>query len=125
MSLFIPLTQAYSQSQGDNNFTVQALYNRCKSPDPGDLLACYAYLTGVADALQENAFLLFKDAREKDAHADQRLLDEMGICALSYSGQALARAYINWAERNPQSWTSPQIFGARDALIQTWHCQLQ
>ena len=90
--------------------TVQALYQQCKMPlGTRERSECLIYVSAIADIAVE-----IGDSGEKEKHAF--------ACNIPSYGAA-TQAFMNWAERNPQSWGLPPALGVMIAITQSWPCK--
>src|SRR6266436_9601972 len=89
-----PTCGVHGQDAGQK-FTVQVLYELCRSSALTDEAGCGLYLTGVADMMEQVAFELNKPWTTKAARSD---LSIHAICTSGYSGAQLRQLFINWAE---------------------------
>jgi hypothetical protein len=39
-----------------------------------------------------------------------------------YTMGAVIQAFLNWADKHPEKWARPRIFGATAAMRETWPC---
>jgi len=73
------------------------------------------YISGIGNMMQVVGF-------QERLHPDQNYT-ALAICG-SMTNAAMVQAFRNWAQKNPQEWTSPQFSGVMAALIETWPCPL-
>lgn len=90
--------------------TVQALYQQCKMPlGTTERSECLIDVSAIADIVVE-----IGDSGAKEKHAF--------ACNIPSYGAAI-QAFINWAERNPQSWGLPPALGTMIAITEAWPCK--
>ena len=103
------------QTSVSAQFNVQDLYLDCRAPERSPKWAlCIAYISGVGNMMQLVGSTQLAHPNEWYA--------PLGICGDPSNG-AMMQAFINWAEKNPQEWSTPRIIGVPNALISTWPCQ--
>jgi hypothetical protein len=93
--------------------SVQHLYEECTgSSNLYEKEDCVQYISGVADSMT-----IFGATNSSDGKM-------FGICsetAVSYG--AYVQAFINWAEKHPESWGLRRWIGASMGLRATWPCK--
>jgi Rap1a immunity proteins len=90
---------------------VQGLYNSCKSPlGSGERTFCLGYISGIADQL---SWMGENKAQHPEIAA---------ICGQPSYG-AMTQAFVNFAEKNPQTWGLHRIVGVVTALQLNWPCK--
>ena len=102
--------------------SVQGLYNNCKSQASIGVGFCLGYLGGIGHGLIAVGEVAGVAASQYDAsNAVESAFLRMGICGQATFG-AYQQAFINWAERHPESWSMDMTVGAILALRETWPC---
>jgi hypothetical protein len=83
--------------------TVQFLREDCRAPHHSSQEAqCLGYIRGAAD----------------------QLFAQEQIClAAPSAGEAGVQAFLDWADKHPQSWGVPTWTGVMAALVQAWPCR--
>jgi hypothetical protein len=116
--LLYSLTSAVSGA-ADEMKTVQSLYGLCKSePSSHEYTFCIAYIGAIGD------FMHFVDqlAKIEPSSKPTNPLFSFALCAAPSHG-AMIQAFINWAETNPQKWTTNKTAGVIMALQEPWPCK--
>jgi len=102
---------AFSQSE----VNVEAFLGMCKQPENhGDRAYCVGYFTGMAQMMEQIGVRGSGEFRHL-----------YGMCipqGPAPSGNALARAFIVWAEQHPKGWSLQYQMGGLLALTYTWPC---
>lgn len=94
-----------------NPGTVQFLYETCKTEMAANMPRfCLGYILGVGQLMAMNA----------------EFGDNFALCAVPKgvppSGAAMIQAFLNWAEKHPESLTQRNLLGVALALRETWPC---
>ena len=92
---------------------VQQLYGECKDTDVEEVF-CIGYITGLAEQMRTNGFLLKQTGQEDARH-------RLSICTDASYG-AMIQAFVRWAENHPEDWGMPRQLGVMYALRETWPC---
>jgi hypothetical protein len=91
---------------------VQALYRRCTQPDRSpEVTFCIGYVWGVGDMMD---FLEVSRPQHPG-------VTPFAMCGRPTPG-AMVKAFVNWAEKNPQMWGRQMAVGVVNALKETWPC---
>ncbi len=96
------------------DMTVQGLYNNCRDEAAARRTFCQGYLFGVADVLSSVRDIV-PDARDQNGIP-------FGICDSRYSVGSLVQIFINWAEKNPDTWRGYLLVGPMLSFTETWPC---
>jgi hypothetical protein len=94
-----------------NPGTVQFLYETCRAEIAANMPRfCLGYILGVGQLMAVNA----------------EFGDNFALCSVPKgvppSGGAMIQAFLNWAEKHPESWTQRNLFGLALALRESWPC---
>src|SRR5262249_58191681 len=87
------LTSLSAANAADSKQDVQSLYNFCKDQKAPQYGLCLGYISGIADILY---FL-----RAYNQEHPQKEAIPFQLCETPSYG-AMAQAFVNWAEKNPQ-----------------------
>jgi hypothetical protein len=120
----ILLTPISSQSE-ESKQDVQQLYRQCKTPAKDvERTFCVAFISGVAEQMIATGKLAAKQREEGNLanDKDRALLSFLSACPKASFG-AMVQAFINWAERHPEEWSSPRQLGVMQVLRETWPCK--
>lgn len=111
------LWSSWSAAQAPDARTVQTLYEDCKAAQSGHRSFCFGYLLGVGDLMAIHA-VAARHIKGRPTESERYLLGDR-LCG-NYTGTAEAQAFINWAEKHPEKWTTDMLSGAVAALRETW-----
>jgi hypothetical protein len=93
---------------------VQELYNNCKITARSDeRIFCTGYISAVAEQLRFSAGY-------KTLHPD---VPWPFVMCDPPTSAVMVQAFVNWAEQNPQEWTTPRVIGVMIALAKNWPCK--
>jgi hypothetical protein len=116
------VTGALAASGSTDN--VQLLLDRCKNRDkPMEQSFCIGYINGVGDMMGINGML------HVDPTPAAKLAEELipfSMCSTEQnlpSVGAQVQAFVNWATKHPEKWTSEPYVGVISALRETWPCR--
>jgi hypothetical protein len=100
------------------SFTVQDLYRLCKSTGT-DRAFCNGVIAGAGGEMRLNKEI----AGTVRTPADRLFITmTVSMCGNAPIGAGV-QAFINWAEKHPERWTSDMLFGVNKALSETWPCR--
>jgi hypothetical protein len=109
-------SQAQPASTGPA-WTIQQMYQSCKSQVATDQIECISYLRGLADAM--DAVQSFRaEAKTPDV---RDAMSPLAACIDQVSGGQLEQVFVNWAEANPTMWQERRGY-ALAALRKAWPC---
>jgi hypothetical protein len=100
-----------------NSRTVQDLYGECKAQSG----LCLGYLLGTADQLEVNDSVARGFRGKATSDAEIYLLGAR-MCG-SYTSDALAQAFVNWAEKHPRERAEDMAVGVLKALVEAFPCR--
>jgi hypothetical protein len=94
--------------------TVEFLYKACKTEVAANLPRfCLGYVLGVGQLMAVNA----------------EFGSNFAMCAVpkgqTPAGGAMIQAFLNWAEKHPESWSQRHLYGVALALRETWPCSTE
>jgi hypothetical protein len=118
------LTPISSQSE-ESRSDVQQLYRECTKPvEDFEKLFCVGFISGISAQMITNgqvaATLRAEGALANDV--DRRMMFTVSACTKASVG-ARVQAFINWAEKHPEEWSTPRQLGVMQALRETWPCK--
>jgi hypothetical protein len=93
-----------------NTTTVQGLRTRCEDRDVG-YVYCLGYVSGVYNVM----------AILGEGKINTPL--QFTICPKGATYAAAAQAFMNWATKHPEMWSTHQSIGVIAALHETWPCK--
>lgn len=91
--------------------TVRFLYQTCKDETAANgQRFCLGYILGVGQLMAVNA----------------DYGDNFALCSKPKgtvpTGREMIQAFVNWAEKHPESWTQRNVYGVALALRENWPC---
>jgi hypothetical protein len=124
IALTVPLTPTIAATKGPDYYNVQDLLRWCNSKADFERDTCMGYIAGASDlmTMTGGATLAFNDTF-KDQGKTAGMLSVYSICPrdpVTYG--ASIQVFKNWAEKHPEKWGQPAIFGVWVALTEIWSC---
>ena len=85
---------------------------------------CVAFISGVAEQMIATG-VVFRQRRAEGGFldGDDRLdMSFLSACTKASFG-AMVQAFINWAEKHPEKWSTSRQLGVMASLRETWPCE--
>jgi hypothetical protein len=108
---------------------VQDLYRVCQTPLwEFEEASCAGFISGVAEQMGFSGHTATLPRRNGGLAngRDRKLLSTMSACIpRAVSPGAVIQAFLDWAEKHPEKWTTPRQTGVMQALREAWPCKAQ
>jgi hypothetical protein len=109
----------------ESKLNVQDLYRQCTKPAlDAERTFCVAFISGIAEQMIATGFG-FRQRRAEGGFLDRddrNIVSFLSACTRASFG-AMVQAFVNWAEKHPEKWSTSRQLGVMMALRETWPCE--